>query len=310
MGQFSTFKRFIVSVVFIFLFQGYLFSGEIIQLENLDYKNSALKSIRQDINKSIYTIKSRRPESNLPDLKFYKYKMRAGDNFWNVLSKCALDMDTLMSVNDLSSPAQVGPGSTVFIPNMRGVIVAGNNLVALKNVMVSEKIDIRYILKVNNIKNVTKMFLFVPCGKVTKIERSLFLGSAFLKPIKKGILTSGFGTRRNPFDARKSEFHRGVDIGCPMNTDIFAARAGRVVFAGYQGGYGKVVVIEHEYGYRTYYGHLSRILVKKDDPINSLQLIGKSGNTGRSTGPHLHFEIRKNGRSLNPRSFVVFNHHH
>jgi len=310
MGNISRTYIFLISLLFVLFLQGLPEAKNISVLTSLDYSNPVLKSIRSDINKSLYTIKSRRPESKLPVLKFYKYRLRAGDNFWNVISKCSLDMDTMMSVNDLSSPAQVGPGSIVFISNMRGVILAGNNLAAIKNVMVNEKIDIKYVLKANKIKNVTKKFLFIPCGKLTKVERSLFLGSAFMNPLRKGILTSGFGTRRNPFNARKREFHKGVDIGCSMNTDVHAARAGRVIYTGYQGGYGRLVVIEHEYGYRTYYGHLNRILTKKGDRINAGQRIAKSGNTGRSTGPHLHFEIRKNGRAMNPKSYIRFKHHH
>ncbi len=279
---------------------------KILNLNSLNHKNPVLKSIRADIKKSIYTIKSRRPESNLPALKFYRYRLKAGDNFWNVLSKCSLDMDTLISVNGLESSAEVGPGSTLFIPNMRGIILPGKNSGAIKNVMVQEKIDLRYVLKVNGIKKLAKKFIFIPCGKVAKMKRSLFLGAAFLSPIKRGRLTSGFGTRRNPFNTHKREFHCGVDIGCPMNTKIFASRAGRVLFAGWQRGYGRVVVLDHGGGYETCYGHLNRILVKRGEAVKASQVIAKSGNTGRSTGPHLHFEIRKNGKAINPRGYVHF----
>ncbi len=278
----------------------------ILNLKSLSYKDPVLKSIRADIKNSIYTIKSRRPESNLPKLKFYRYRLRGGDNFWSVLSRCSLDMDTLMSVNGIESPAQVGPGTTLFIPNMRGIVLPGKNSEAIKRVMVREKIDNRYVLKVNGTTKGTKKFLFIPCGKVTKMQRSLFLGSAFLSPIKKGHFTSGFGTRQNPFHRHRREFHKGVDIGCPMNTKIFAARAGKVIFAGWQSGYGKVVVLDHGGGYKSYYGHLNRILVKRGEAVRALQVIAKSGNTGRSTGPHLHFEIRKNNRAINPKGYVRF----
>ena len=275
------------------------------KLNSLVYQdNSELKSIRDDIKQTIYTVKSRRSEKNLPELKFYTYKVKENENFWVVMSKCSLDMDTLMSVNNLTSPFQVVPGTTLFIPNMRGVIVPGNNIKSVYTALAAEKIDMRYVQTVNKSDTLDKKFIFIPCGKISTIEKSLFLGTAFFSPIKYGRKTSGFGTRKDPFDGKRMEFHKGIDLGCPSGTKVHAARRGEVVFSGYEGGYGNLVIVEHEFGYRSYYGHLSRKLVKVGDPVKPGQIIALSGNTGRSTGPHLHFEIRKNGRALNPMTFL------
>lgn len=278
------------------------------QLEKLDslayQDNSKLKSIRDDIKQAIYTIKSRRQESNLPELKFYSYKVKKNENFWVVMSKCSLDMDTLMSVNNLTSPFQVVPGVTVYIPNMRGIILQGGDSRALNSTIASEKINIRYVQAVNKSATLDKKFLFIPCGKVSTIERSLFLGTAFMSPLQDGKATSGFGTRKNPFDDKRMEFHKGIDLGCHPGTKVYAARSGEVVFSGYDEGYGNLVIVEHEFGYRSFYGHLSRRVVKEGDRVRAGEIIAFSGNTGRSTGPHLHFEIRKNGRALNPMTFI------
>ena len=131
------------------------------------------------------------------------------------------------------------------------------------------------------------------------MERSLFLGTGFGNPLKGGKKTSGFGTRRDPFSNRM-EFHRGIDIACEPGTPIHAARKGTVVSCGYEGGYGLLVVIRHSHDYYSYYGHLSRIRVKQGDQVNAGDLIALSGNTGRSTGPHLHFEVRKGEKAINP----------
>ncbi|HPX92513.1 MAG TPA: LysM domain-containing protein, partial [Spirochaetota bacterium] len=102
-----------------------LYADSIKTLESLDYRvNLEVKEIREDVKKTIFTIKSRRNESELPELKFYRYKVKKGENFWVVLSRCSMDMDTLMSVNNLTSPFEVTAGTTLYIPNMRGVIVA------------------------------------------------------------------------------------------------------------------------------------------------------------------------------------------
>lgn len=274
-------------------------------LSSIDYtKNETLQSIRKDIKTTIYTVMSKRDSANLPELKFYKYKVKADENFWIVLSKSGLDMDTLISVNNLTSPYQVGQDTVLFIPNMRGVVVEGDDKDGLAKVLSESRVDIAYVKNANKSESLDKDFIFIPCGKVSSLERSMFLGSAFLSPIKTGKTTSKFGTRRDPFNENKSQFHRGVDIGCPIGTKIYSARAGRVTFAGYADGYGKLVILEHEHGYTTYYGHLSRFSIKEGDKVGAGQSIALSGNTGRTTGPHLHFEIRRHGRALNPQTFI------
>jgi len=275
------------------------------RLESLVYQdNSRLKSIREDIKQTIYTVKSGRAESNLPDLKFYAYRVKQKENFWVVMSKCSLDMDTLMTVNNLTSPFQVVPGTVLYIPNMRGVVIPGENLKSVYNILAAEKINIRYVKAVNKSESLDKKFVFIPCGKISAIERSLFLGTAFFSPLLEGKATSGFGTRRNPFNDRRMEFHKGIDMGCHAGSKVHAARRGEVVFSGYEEGYGNLVIVEHEFGYRSYYGHLSKRMVKTGQQVKPGELIALSGNTGRSTGPHLHFEIRKNGRALNPMTFL------
>lgn len=280
-------------------------SDSIKRLDSLKLdRNQALKSIRDDVKRTLYTVKSRRDASELPELSFYTYRVKEKENFWIVLSKCSLDMDTLMSVNALTSPYQVTPGTVLYIPNMRGIIVPGSDRDLLKRMLLEEKIDIRYIKRVNRTSTLDKKYLFVPCGKISKLERSLFLGTAFMSPVKFGRKTSSFGTRNDPFNSQRREFHRGIDLGCPIGTEVRAARNGRVIFTGYKGGYGNLVIVEHEFGYQSFYGHLSRFCVKKGDEVTTKQVIALSGNTGRTTGPHLHFEIRKNGRALNPETFI------
>jgi len=278
------------------------------QIEKLDslvfQDNARLKSIREDIKQTLFTVKSGRPDKNLPELKFYTYRVKQKENFWVVMSKCSLDMDTLMSVNNLTSPFQVVPGTVLYIPNMRGVIIPGENLKTMYSLLAAEKINIRYVKTVNRSSTLDKKYIFIPCGKISAIEKSLFLGTAFFSPIQYGKATSGFGTRRNPFNSRRMEFHKGVDLGCHSGTKIHSARSGEVVFAGYDEGYGNLVIVEHEFGYRSYYGHLSRCLVQRGQMVKPGDIIALSGNTGRSTGPHLHFEIRKNGRAINPLTFL------
>ncbi len=118
----------------------------------------------------------------------------------------------------------------------------------------------------------------------------------------RGAFTSGFGYRRHPLFGIR-HLHTGVDIAAVWGTPVLAAADGRTIYAGWFGGYGKIVVIDHGDGTSTLYGHLSRILVTAGDTVRRGQPVGRVGSTGYSTGPHLHFEIRLNGRPVDPLTF-------
>ncbi len=122
--------------------------------------------------------------------------------------------------------------------------------------------------------------------------------SAFLMPLR-GAITSRFGLRRHPI-FRLRQFHQGVDIAAPRGSPVAAAFPGTVLFTGWYGGYGKLVVVDHGQGLSSLYGHLSAILVKPGQVVARGDVIGRVGSTGYSTGPHLHYEIRQSGRPVNP----------
>jgi murein DD-endopeptidase MepM/ murein hydrolase activator NlpD len=123
-------------------------------------------------------------------------------------------------------------------------------------------------------------------------------------PVEGGSLSSGFGNRRDPFTRRLAR-HSGLDIRAPRGAPILASAGGRVTFAGYRGAYGYTVEIDHGNGLRTRYGHASKLLVRKGDVVLPRQRIGAVGSTGRSTGPHLHFEVLRNGTQVEPRNFLA-----
>lgn len=122
-------------------------------------------------------------------------------------------------------------------------------------------------------------------------------------PIVGSKMSSKFGTRRDPF-LRRYAFHSGIDFKARTGTTVKPTAHGRVVKAGWQGGYGKMVEVDHGNGRTTRYAHLSRILVKRGQVVSVDTTIGKVGSTGRSTGPHLHYEIRQNGKAINPLKYL------
>jgi murein DD-endopeptidase MepM/ murein hydrolase activator NlpD len=112
-------------------------------------------------------------------------------------------------------------------------------------------------------------------------------------PIDNGTVSSGVGWRVDPFGSGKMVYHNGYDIPTPAGTPVYATQKGTVYFAGPWKGYGNLVVVEHGAGYVTMYGHNSDILVKAGDKVDSNTVLALSGSTGRSTGPHVHYEIRQ-----------------
>ncbi len=119
-----------------------------------------------------------------------------------------------------------------------------------------------------------------------------------------GKINNEYGFRRNPFGGRTYEFHPGLDIDGEQGDIVLSPGAGTVIKAGRQGGYGNMIEIDHGNGITTRYGHLSRIDIQIGDKISRGQQLGAVGSTGRSTGPHLHFEVRYNDEALNPRRFL------
>jgi murein DD-endopeptidase MepM/ murein hydrolase activator NlpD len=119
-----------------------------------------------------------------------------------------------------------------------------------------------------------------------------------------GSLDSGFGVRRNPFGGSSYESHEGQDIEALIGTPVHAAASGTVIIAGCQRGYGNVVYVDHGNGISTRYGHLSHIDVTIGQSVKQGELLGLVGSTGRSTGPHLHYEVRINNEPVNPRHYL------
>ena len=139
--------------------------------------------------------------------------------------------------------------------------------------------------------------------QVLSDRRDLLASTPSIWPVR-GRISSAFGVRNSPF-RQGIDFHRGIDIAAPIDTPVYAPAKGVVAFAGIQGGYGKVIFIKHRGGLSTRYGHLNKILVKEGQKVERGDIIGRVGNTGRSTGPHLHYEVRVGGVSVNPTKYIA-----
>ena len=124
-----------------------------------------------------------------------------------------------------------------------------------------------------------------------------------ITPVR-GIFTDGFGRRKDPFTGHTA-FHRGIDISARRGTQVVSPADGIVVFAGRNGGLGKTLRISHGFGFTTVYGHLHKMLVEPGEEVHRNQQIALLGSSGRSTGPHLHYEVHMDGRAVDPLYYIL-----
>jgi murein DD-endopeptidase MepM/ murein hydrolase activator NlpD len=238
-------------------------------------------------------------------LLYGSYRVQKGDIIGDIAEKFGLNQDTLISSNGIKNTRLIQIGQELKIPNQDGIlhkVQNGDTLAALgeKYQSSAEAIQTANELFSETIRPGT--VLFIPGARLDWIRLQEINGDLFLWPVP-GYITSPYGYRRSPFTGLR-QFHSGLDIGSPMGTPIRAAMSGRVSAAGWDDGFGNYVVVSHHSGYRTLYAHMSVIRVKAGAYVGTGERIGDVGSTGRSTGPHLHFTVYKNGVTVNPRALM------
>lgn len=244
-----------------------------------------------------------------PIFKTQMYKVKESESLWTIAKSKGISFDSIITVNKLKNMHQLQVGQQIIIPNQSGILYEVTPDESLWSIATQYHVSVEDLIDVNDLSySTTNSFdtnleIFIPGVKLSYDERVNLLGLNFIRPAG-GRITSRFGWRRDPFNRKKRDFHPGIDFGCNVGTPIKAAANGKVIYAGRKGGYGLAVVLRHKGGFTTIYGHLSYIRVKRGQYVDAGKIIAKSGNTGRSTGPHLHFEVRHYGVPINPLSVM------
>ena len=243
------------------------------------------------------------------------YTVVKGDTLWSISRKYDVKMTSIISVNNLKEISRLSIGQKLKLPitNMDIAKAEGYSQDAaaeeiiyyvkkgesLWSISREYNVKLESIIAANSITDASKIStgqqLRIP--NVPGTRKSI---CNFIWPVR-GRITSPYGMR--VISGRK-DFHAGIDIGGPTGTNIVAAESGRVSYAGYMRGYGNVIILSHDGGYSTVYGHNSVNLVKKGQYVKKGSTIAKLGSTGNATGPHLHFEIRSGGKPVNPLSYL------
>ncbi|MBN1497283.1 MAG: peptidoglycan DD-metalloendopeptidase family protein [Spirochaetes bacterium] len=260
--------------------------------------------LQDDIEKNKILQSSNTDYSN-PDAKeklvIVEHVVKPGENLSVIARDYGISIDTICGSNNLRSYDFIRAGTRLKIPNKDGILYrmrGGNNITGIAK---KYRVSIEKIIAENDLKNpdfVQKdSVIFIPDAKPQNIIRG------FMWPTRGRYITCGYGWRRNPFNRKYREFHQGLDIRARYEW-IRASKYGKVTYTGWMGGYGNAVIIAHPGGWKTLYAHLSRIIVRRGQYVKQGQTIARSGNTGRSTGPHLHYEIIKSGRNKNPYTYL------
>ena len=244
--------------------------------------------------------------SQFEALEVSDYVIQPGDTLSQIASDHNLNMDTLISFNQIRDVRRMQIGQEFKIPNRDGLLHKVEERDSLASLADEYGSSFNAILDANSLTSetiTTGQAIFIPGARMDDTELRLVLGELFIFPTS-GRYTSGFGYRPDPFTGER-RFHNGVDWANQPGTGIRASMAGTVVHVESQiGNYGKFVIIQHSGGFQTLYAHLETILVHRGEYVSQGETIGRMGNTGRSTGPHLHFSIIRNGVFVDPLAYL------
>ena len=272
-------------------------------IKSLNFPDLNYRQLQEDIG---FYYRAESAGRSLPPLIVYSYTAGEGENIFSLAADAGLPYDTIAGLNRISSAAEDLGGMTLLLPGRAGIFIPEEPETDLEFIALSWRLGAdsaveRLTLPVpgDGGKAVLRKYLYFSGSSFHEIERAYFLGILFSNPLPEGLVSSGYGMRQNPFTGHR-RFHNGIDIAAPAGTPVYAAREGEITAKGHNDTFGNYMEISHAGGYSTFYGHLNKIFVELHSQVNSTMIIAEVGNTGRSTGPHLHFEIRRNGSARNP----------
>ena len=270
------------------------------QIQKADLGDSLFRQLQNDI--ADYHREAAHG-SQIVRVSFYSIEPTEFDGIFALAARLNNGLHTIVTLNRLDSPNDFRDRSEIIVANVPGLFIPEiprTNLEFIMKAFYADELENAIPVVIRN--DGPDSFLFLPGREFSAIDFAYFLGILFRFPLPSGTVTSLFGPRADPFTG-SLRFHNGIDIAAPTGTSVFAAGNGRIVSSGTDDILGIFCVIEHPTGFRTIYGHLSTCNVELNDVVPSGTILGAVGDTGRSTGPHLHFEVRNGNEAKDPASF-------
>jgi biotin carboxyl carrier protein len=244
--------------------------------------------------------------------RLIEYVAKASDTVETIANTYEVKLTTITVPNGINKDTVHTQGQKLIFPSIDGIVYKIKDGETLWDLASLYEIDFDDLLYINNLTSPDKLKLgqqiILPGVEAIKLQNPSEPKKVAAKTASSASLSRGIwpasGSVTSKFGQRWGKEHNGIDIGASTGTNVKAFMAGKVTYSGWESGYGNLVIINHGNGLQTYYAHNSKLLVKIGQSVDSGSIIAKSGNTGNSTGPHIHFEVRKNGTPVNPYSYL------
>jgi len=295
-------------IFYILLISSFLLCDEGIDvyplIQSLTLKDPIFKQYTEDVALSRIAIAHGKTGDELP-IKFYRYKVEKGWDILSLVARCCIDNAGIISLNRLQSSKDDLSGTYILLPTVPALYIpeeAGNPIEKLEAAACEKKNTKPLEIYIGVGDKRRKVYCF-PNDRLDETTWRYFLSPLYRFPLDSGILTSPFGKRPSPFNGKPS-YHPGIDLAAPMGANVYACAPGKVRAVGYSNVYGNHIIIKHNDGNESLYGHLSKTIATLNQVVKAGTIIGEVGSTGMSTGPHLHFEIRKSGVPTDPEVFI------
>ncbi|MDR2079654.1 MAG: M23 family metallopeptidase [Treponema sp.] len=280
----------------------------------LDLSDNGFRQYLADVELSrrrlFVSDKTRRSLSSLAEsLTIYQYTPQEGDDIFSLAARCNIPYAALASLNRISHPVMMETGTPLLLPSSPGLFIPEEPHSDLEQLLASARLQDMQAqafdlnIQIPGSAGRNGVFYFFPGADFSPTERAFFLNPGFRFPLRSFRLTSSYGLRQNPFTGN-IRLHEGLDLAAPAGTEVYAAAEGIVTEIGEDPIYGIYLVIKHGENWASLYGHLQKTETTLRSIVRSGNLIGRVGSTGQSTGPHLHFELRRNGMSRDPGKYL------
>jgi murein DD-endopeptidase MepM/ murein hydrolase activator NlpD len=273
------------------------------EIARMDSRDTTFRQFISDVegNRRRLAGSRRSAEQTAEYLTIYRYTTRAGDDLFSVAARCNIPYSALASLNRLSNPSSLEEGKSILLPSCPGLFIPADFESDLEILIGASRIEARESVELKiNVSGRSETFYFFPGADFTQTERAFFLYADFFKfPLRNYRITSSFGMRANPVTGNIL-MHQGLDLAAPQGTEVFSTADGIVTEIGESPIYGIYIIVTHRDRWTSLYGHLQKVETVLRANVRSGTLIGRVGSTGQSTGPHLHFELRQDGKAIDP----------